>query len=187
MTSVFCQAHSNCRAAILLGKPVTIALIIHGRLSSLEVRYAPPCARPLCCLRRRGGLGVEPTLTTIRTTISYIETLRTRLLSNSIKGSGMSLSRKNQTKRMCLCHRHIHRTPMKCYHMDGTKACRSSSPTVSQRMTRIWFCDCLAVARYYPLMLCHSSHNHRLPPSSSQALRNPHPRPSATRSPAAKP
>lgn len=52
--------YSNCRAAILLGKPVTKQVISHGRSVSLDVRTAPPFDSPLCCLRRRGGLGVEP-------------------------------------------------------------------------------------------------------------------------------
>lgn len=57
MTAV---THSNCRAAILLGKPVTKHVISHGRRVSLDVRTAPPLASPLCCLSRRGGFGVLP-------------------------------------------------------------------------------------------------------------------------------
>ena len=55
------MTYSNCRAAIFEGKPVTIVVISHGRNVEAEVRVAPPTASPLCCFRRRGGFGVEPT------------------------------------------------------------------------------------------------------------------------------
>ena len=53
--------YSNCKAAILLGKPVTKHVISHGRSESRDVLTAPPLDSPLCCLRRRTGLGVLPT------------------------------------------------------------------------------------------------------------------------------
>jgi hypothetical protein len=43
------ETHSNCRAAIGLGKPVTMHVISHGRILGLLVRAAPPFAMPLCC------------------------------------------------------------------------------------------------------------------------------------------
>ena len=53
--------YSNCKAAILLGKPVTRQLISQGLNESRDVLTAPPLDSPLCCLRRRTGLGVLPT------------------------------------------------------------------------------------------------------------------------------
>jgi hypothetical protein len=53
--------YSNCKAAILLGKPVTRRLISHGLSESRDVLTAPPLDSPLCCFRRRTGLGVLPT------------------------------------------------------------------------------------------------------------------------------
>jgi hypothetical protein len=53
--------YSNCKAAILLGKPVTSRLISHGLNESRDVLTAPPLDSPLCCFRRRTGLGVLPT------------------------------------------------------------------------------------------------------------------------------
>ena len=53
--------YSNCNAAILLGNPVTRHVISHGRNESRDVLTAPPLDSPLCCLRRRTGLGVLPT------------------------------------------------------------------------------------------------------------------------------
>ena len=55
------NTYSNCRAAILLGNPVTRQVISHGRNESREVLAAPPFVSPLCCLSRRAGLGVLPT------------------------------------------------------------------------------------------------------------------------------
>lgn len=55
------STYSNCSAAILLGKPVTKHVISHGRRESRDVLTAPPLDSPLCCLRRRTGLGVLPT------------------------------------------------------------------------------------------------------------------------------
>ena len=57
---LFCQAHSNCRAEILEGKPATMQVISHGRRLFLEVLTAPPVEIPLCCASLRRGLGVEP-------------------------------------------------------------------------------------------------------------------------------
>lgn len=54
------EPYSNLRAATILGKPETSAIISHGRSESRDVRTAPPFASPLCCLRRLGGFGVEP-------------------------------------------------------------------------------------------------------------------------------
>jgi hypothetical protein len=53
--------YSNCKAAILLGKPVTRQLISQGLSESRDVLTAPPLDSPLCCFRRRTGLGVLPT------------------------------------------------------------------------------------------------------------------------------
>lgn len=55
------STYSNCNAAILLGNPVTKHVISHGRKESRDVLTAPPLDSPLCCLRRRTGLGVLPT------------------------------------------------------------------------------------------------------------------------------
>jgi hypothetical protein len=53
--------YSNCSAATLLGKPLTMAVISHGLNLSIAVCAAPPLAMPLCCRSRRTGFGVEPT------------------------------------------------------------------------------------------------------------------------------
>lgn len=53
--------YSNCKAAMLEGKPVTKQTISHGLRLVFDVLTAPPCTRPLCCLRRRTGFGVLPT------------------------------------------------------------------------------------------------------------------------------
>lgn len=54
------KAYSNFKAAVELAKPETKATISHGRREFRDVRTAPPLTTPLCWLRRRGGLGVEP-------------------------------------------------------------------------------------------------------------------------------
>lgn len=54
------KTHSNFRAAIMLGKPETRAIISHGRRLALDVRTAPPLTWPLCCFNRLGGFGVDP-------------------------------------------------------------------------------------------------------------------------------
>ena len=53
--------YSNCKAAMLDGKPVTMQAISHGLRLLRDVRAAPPLEMPLCWARRRSGLGVEPT------------------------------------------------------------------------------------------------------------------------------
>jgi hypothetical protein len=55
------NTYSNCKAAILLGKPVTKQVISQGRSESFEVRAAPPIASPLCCRSLLTGFGVLPT------------------------------------------------------------------------------------------------------------------------------
>jgi len=57
---VFCHAHSNCKAAYLDGKPVTMQVISQGRFVCRDVRFAPPLLEPLCWPSRRAGLGVLP-------------------------------------------------------------------------------------------------------------------------------
>ena len=54
------DAHSNCNAAILDGKPVTMQIISHGRSFLRLVLQAPPFTSPLCWPSRRRGSGVEP-------------------------------------------------------------------------------------------------------------------------------
>jgi hypothetical protein len=44
----------------LEGNPVTMHVISHGRFPCIDVRFAPPLLEPLCCPRRRAGLGVLP-------------------------------------------------------------------------------------------------------------------------------
>jgi hypothetical protein len=57
------STYSNCKAAILLGNPVTRHVISHGLRLFLEVRTAPPVLSPLCCLSLLVGFGVLPTYT----------------------------------------------------------------------------------------------------------------------------
>lgn len=52
--------YSNFSAAVMLGNPETKPTISHGWSFARDVRAAPPFARPLCWLKRRGGFGVDP-------------------------------------------------------------------------------------------------------------------------------
>lgn len=63
------MTHSNFRAAIMLGNPDTKPTISHGRRLLREVRLAPPGVSPLCCFKRRGGLGVDPIYREVRRTV----------------------------------------------------------------------------------------------------------------------
>ena len=45
---LLCWTYSNCKAAILEGKPVTMHVISHGRSDRVAVRLAPPLDMPLC-------------------------------------------------------------------------------------------------------------------------------------------